>query len=172
MVVNGIDLCEKSTELVIKALADDSNFDTAEIGTYFSYIDNMSPIEQILSVATDIHNCSHREFEIVLSPQRKIAIRNKIYFVDFMCDFIKVPSGMIALDKPLIIECDGFDYHHTKEQCNNDTARENDIKLQGFPIMRFTGSQIYNTPFLCVSQVKQYVYDLNKEYLREYYGVF
>ena len=61
-------------------------------------------------------------------------------------------------DFKLIIECDGFDYHSNKKQMTYDYKRENNLKLNGYDIIRFTGSQIYNDPMDCVKKIMKYIY--------------
>ena len=56
-----------------------------------------------------------------------------------------------------MIECDGFEYHSSKQQVNYDYERENDLKLNNYNVMRFTGSQIINEPFKCVKTVYEYL---------------
>lgn len=61
------------------------------------------------------------------------------------------------LKKPLVIETDGKNWHSSKKQMNHDYKRENDLKLAGYDVMRFTGSQVYNKPFDCIYAVMDYV---------------
>jgi very-short-patch-repair endonuclease len=44
----------------------------------------------------------------------------------------------------LIIECDGYDFHHTKEDCDRDARRDFEASLEGWEVKRITGSQIWN----------------------------
>lgn len=50
------------------------------------------------------------------------------------------------------IECDGFDYHHTKEQIANDNRRLRDLTTEGFTVVKFSGSDIYK-----VNPVKDFI---------------
>lgn len=47
----------------------------------------------------------------------------------------------------LCIECDGHNYHErTKEQAAHDRKRDREMTTAGIEVMRFTGSELYNTP--------------------------
>ena len=39
---------------------------------------------------------------------------------------------------------------------NYDYERENELKLAGYDIMRFTGSQVYNNPLECIEKIHKY----------------
>lgn len=54
----------------------------------------------------------------------------------------------------LIVECDGHDFHErTKEQAARDRSRDRIAQYQGIPILRFTGSEIWNDPMRCADEV-------------------
>lgn len=55
----------------------------------------------------------------------------------------------------VIVECDGHDFHErTKEQAARDKRRDRDLLAAGYPVMRFTGSEIYKDPIGCAEQVR------------------
>lgn len=88
-----------------------------------------SPIEQAFATAWKAATGNY--------PQAQVQIGN--YRVDFLVD-------------NLVIECDGHEYHASREQRGRDAQR--DIKLQrmGYRVARFTGSQIHADAAACVSQ--------------------
>lgn len=48
-------------------------------------------------------------------------------------------------DDKIVIECDGHEFHEkTKEQAKHDKERDRYLTAQGFKILRYTGSEIYN----------------------------
>lgn len=54
----------------------------------------------------------------------------------------------------LVIECDGHDFHErTKEQASRDKRRDREILTGGFPVLRFTGSEIFRDAVSCADQV-------------------
>lgn len=85
--------------------------------------------------------------EYWISPQAKV----RGYSVDIMLWFqCGKARGGIA------IECDGHDFHEkTKEQAARDKKRDREIVSAGYPVMRFTGSEIYKSPRACAEQLRE-----------------
>lgn len=96
-------------------------------------IDNylFTPIEQIMNDAL-IEN------DITFHPQVKVG--------RFQVDFI-VEIG----NAKIIVECDGRDYHNP----NHDAERDKELKLQGYRILHFTGSEIFNSIELCIEKIQK-----------------
>ena len=123
-----------------------------------------SPIERLMLIAltkleSDLAWLSD-EHRICLNQQYPITIGDKTYYADFMLS-IQIKGKIYNL----VIECDGHDFHEkTKEQVRKDKARERDITLEGYGIMRFAGSEIWENPFECVKQVYTYFFNF------QYYG--
>lgn len=58
----------------------------------------------------------------------------------------------------LVVECDGHDFHEkTKEQAAHDKARDRAFLEEGWPVMRFTGSEIHKDPMRCADQAADYL---------------
>jgi len=56
--------------------------------------------------------------------------------------------------KPLVVECDGHDFHErTKEQAAKDRDFDRYVQRGGATIFRFTGHQIVNKPDSCAYEV-------------------
>ena len=56
--------------------------------------------------------------------------------------------------KRLIVECDGHAYHErTKDQAARDRSRDRQAQLEGLPVFRFTGSELWNDPLGCADEV-------------------
>lgn len=52
------------------------------------------------------------------------------------------------------IECDGHDFHErTKEQAARDRSRDRELTLDGWTVLRFTGSEIHKNVAMCAEQV-------------------
>ena len=88
---------------------------------------------------------------------------NKTYIADFVIDFSKKDKdGHFVYPKisdvKYVIELDGFEYHSNKQQMANDYEREQSIMELGYKIIRFTGSQIYNSPEDCVKKTISIIY--------------
>lgn len=76
----------------------------------------------------------------VIEPQRQIGQDR----VDFLLSF----DG-----HSLVVEADGHDFHErTKAQAQRDKARDRRLMLAGYPVVRFTGREIYADPFLAAAE--------------------
>lgn len=66
----------------------------------------------------------------------------------------------LALRKPdgslIFIECDGRDFHSSPEQIERDLAREQLMLNAGYPVVRFTGSEINYSPVACASLLRRF----------------
>lgn len=88
-----------------------------------------------------------------LTPQAPVAG----YHVDFLLSLtMNKAVGGIA------IECDGHDFHEkTKEQAARDKKRDREILAAGYPVVRFSGSEVFKDASGCVDQI----YELMSESL-------
>lgn len=158
-------LCDKAKNIIFNALSHPNTLQ------YFYVLDlpdellQMSPIEQIFYICADIFTILH-DNSIDIEQQKFIVVNGKKYRADFYAERFLIGNEEHYLKNPIIIELDGHDYHSTKEQRNYDYERENNLKLAGYHVIRFTGSQVFRTPFDCIEKVYQYVARLvkNKEY--------
>lgn len=58
----------------------------------------------------------------------------------------------------LVVEIDGHDFHkRTKEQARRDKSRDRFMTLEGYTILRFTGSEIYREPTQAANEVEQFI---------------
>ena len=118
-----------------------------------------SPIEVILGFAYDLVLFDEGSPDIFLQPQYEVSIDGSKFRLDFA--FIAEDSELIDFknnDFKLAIECDGHEFHErTKEQVVRDNEREYLLKMDGFEVLRFSGSQIYNKPFRCARQIYDYI---------------
>jgi very-short-patch-repair endonuclease len=137
------------------------------INETLGYLDECeSPIEQLLYLGM------YKHFEPIMHviginymilPQFPIKLANKNYRADFMVR-VQNSNGII---KEYLIECDGHDYHErTKEQAKKDKAKDRDLQKEGYIVLRFTGSEIYENPYLCAREIsgviaKQYGIDID-----------
>lgn len=66
----------------------------------------------------------------------------------------------LALRKPdgflIFIECDGKDFHSSPEQIERDAAREQLMVERGYPVVRFTGSEINYSPVACANELRRF----------------
>lgn len=157
-------LCYRAQETLLDFIKSDYDhlFFTA-----FSFSDfgaSLSPIEQIFYAQYMINYALTQPSYMDLEVQKRIRVGKKEYIADFVVysrtDSVKRGFKMKYLKRPLIIELDGKEYHSSTEQMNHDYDRENALKLAGYDIMRFTGSQVYNCPQKCIDNVREFVYRL------------
>ena len=158
-----LNLCDKAKEVVFatycKCKLDGKHFLKTDFILGKELI-NLSPIEQILAVAImfcESVSVSKPKIKLNIKYQETVKIKNAEYIADFIIYSAKVGNKTKNLNKPIIIECDGFEYHSKKEQMSHDYKRERTLKFNGFDVLRFTGSQIYNEPIVCASEVIKYV---------------
>lgn len=119
-----------------------------------------SPIEVIFNFAFDLVCFYEGYMEFNLFPQYEVMDGKKKYYADFAF-FASEIEDIMCVDNPsfkLVIECDGHDFHEkTKEQVTKDNEREYSLKMKGYDVLRFSGSQIFNKPFRCAAQTLDYI---------------
>jgi Protein of unknown function (DUF559) len=166
------DICSRAEDLI----QDEFN----ELSDQVSKLRNFlhlceSPAEQILVVAlhhyfTDAIINSHFQrmqatmdkdrdcagiFTAIFELQKPIKAFGSNYRADL---FAYVTRIWIGEKSPgwgeLIIEVDGHDFHErTKQQASKDKQPDRHMILQGFKVMRFTGSEVYNDPIRCAEEI-------------------
>lgn len=52
-------------------------------------------------------------------------------------------------DLKVAIEIDGHDYHKTKDQRTKDAERQRSLEKDGWRVIRFTGTEVFNNPRKC-----------------------
>ena len=127
----------------------------------FDYSFCKSPIEIIYCLAYDLI-LDYENKALWLEPQYEIVSRDesKHFYVDFafIANNIDDLTNIKNLDYKLVIECDGHEFHEkTKDQVAYDNEREYELKMLGYDVLRFSGSQIYDKPFRCAAQVISYI---------------
>ncbi|MHA1777470.1 MAG: UvrD-helicase domain-containing protein [Promethearchaeota archaeon] len=98
-----------------------------------TYSHIFTPIEQIMNDAMIDKN-------ITFEPQLRIG--------RFLVDFL-VEIG----NKKIIVECDGIDFHNPF----HDKERDKELKLKGYHIIHFTGSEIYINIESCIEKIQNTV---------------
>lgn len=135
----------------------DDNRREKEYEQNMSLVNCESPIEQLLSLALQENNIKKigifNPFVDVLSieNQKEIVINSteKIR-VDFLITVMYKNQGLSFRDSVVsfVIECDGHEFHQkTKEQVEKDNIRTRQLQLQGYQVIRFSGSEIYKSPY-------------------------
>lgn len=130
----------------------------------FLQIDScQSPIEEIMLVALSgvvakIGKNFHKHFTIL--AQHEIENGDSYYVADFAIFF---QNRKNSVPIKLIVECDGHEFHEkTKEQVEKRNKRDYSLKMQGFDILHFSGSEIYKDPVGCARKCIDYIITLYK----------
>jgi very-short-patch-repair endonuclease len=123
-----------------------------------------SPIEQLLAMELEFQ-ANVIESVIgkycIVSPQAQITANGKNYRVDFLIGYL-APDGR---DYQVVVECDGHDFHEkTKEQAKKDKARDRALQAQGITVLRFTGSEIWESPHKCAREVTETIKSISGFY--------
>ena len=169
-------LCPKAKQVVFNELYNFDDENCFDIYPLPSFLTELTPIEQIFYV-TFLIAC-HRLFEkgghsFLFETQEEVITKGNKYICDFMVYGLNFGYGCECdLERKVIIECDGYESHHTKQQRNKDTERENNLKLAGYSFIRFTGSQIYNDPYKCVLQAIAFCLKQNDDFIEKQKEIF
>lgn len=118
-----------------------------------------SPIEVMLGVSFwwRAKKTVPTRYRLHLEPQYMIEINGRTFYADFCFDAKENNKGCKS-DLRLVVECDGHEFHQkTKEQASHDYERENILKLSGYDVIRFTGTQIYKDRCGCADKVIEYI---------------
>ena len=129
-----------------------------------------SPIEQIFITAFELYCRLENKKSIFLFPQKEISCNGKKYYIDFEFEaddyltYLTFGEEIKNNKFKLAIECDGYEFHQkSKEQVQRDNEREYDLKISGYDILRFSGTQIYNAPLKCAKDIYDYIIQKIKE---------
>jgi very-short-patch-repair endonuclease len=108
-----------------------------------------TPIEQLLGVALEKQMERFLPYDYKLHSQYNLEVCGKKYRADF-----HVVVSSKGEDYGFVVECDGHDFHEkTKEQARNDKKRDRDLMSLGYTVIHFTGSEIFENPFMCANEV-------------------
>lgn len=59
----------------------------------------------------------------------------------------------------IVVECDGHAFHErTKEQAAHDKKRDRELLTEGYPVARFTGSEIFRDAIGCADQLRDMLF--------------
>ena len=62
-------------------------------------------------------------------------------------------------DINIIVECDGFEFHSTKEKFKSDRQRDRAFKARGYDVLRFSGSEIWADPLSAANELSNYLWE-------------
>ena len=158
MVEEHIEWIECYPERVQKTIWD---FCMYHLNNWLTYVDSCeSPIEQmmvlpLLEASQDTKKLPYVR-KVIFGSQVNISVsKQRLYRVDFLISVELIDNSIY----PFIIECDGHDFHEkTKEQAAKDKKRDRELMALGYRVIRFTGSEIYDDPFMRVQEAKEIIY--------------
>lgn len=117
-----------------------------------------SPIEQKLLVYLMLYGPGL----MVVHPQ--VEIKNPdpsipSFRVDLLV-YLEIPNPPFPPNTPYYVplfgvECNGRDYHESHDQIERDKQRDRKLTTAGFPILRFTGSEINSNARKCAEEVSE-----------------
>lgn len=94
----------------------------------------------------------YRETETLIVPQLKVGR----FRVDFGVAWYREGAGLVSV----AVECDGHEFHEkTKEQAQRDKSRDRELLAAGWPVMRFTGSEIFQSAEDCAESVADAIFE-------------
>lgn len=168
---------KKAQELIFATIGEPETAHWVSIAFDYTEEDiaKLTPIEVIFDVAFSIYN----EFtvrdnvdavfpccQLELLQQEPVFIDGKKYIPDFLFDGSQAdcydsPKTERVREIKVAIECDGHEFHQkTKLQVARDNERELALKMHGYDVIRFSGSQIYNDPLGCAEKAFKYIANL------------
>jgi very-short-patch-repair endonuclease len=117
-----------------------------------------SPIEQLMMLAFRSQKGNYLALtddgEIKILQQEEIKIGKEKFRVDFL-----VLARVGKKRHKIIVECDGHIFHEkTKEQAVKDKRRSRLLALEGYVVLHYTGSEIWNNPFGCAREVLGFIF--------------
>lgn len=105
---------------------------------------SLTPIEQMMAVGLQ---------NGILVSDKPYKSTPQVNIGPYRVDFLVVKNK-----RKLIVECDGHDWHEkTKEQAARDKKRDRYFVKNGYRVIRFTGSEIWNKPHEVLKEVLQIV---------------
>lgn len=140
-----------------------------------------SPIEQYF-LAAMIYIVKDRYMDVVVAGESLYLEKDAIssfyiypqkqigdFRVDFLLSMYEIQSTpqdnpkhkesfKIKDESKLVVECDGHDFHEkTKKQASCDKKRDRTLQACGFPVFRYSGSDIYKNAIKCANECMDYL---------------
>jgi very-short-patch-repair endonuclease len=127
-----------------------------------------SPIEQMMLAATIFTPCGYGNIPMAIwktdlpfpPPEKMILISPQFEFLRYKIDLAVFCQAFSGDEIRVAIECDGHDFHKTKEQLKRDRKRERVLQINGWHVLRFTGTEIWKDAELCASDVGDFIFEL------------
>jgi len=117
-----------------------------------------SPIEELfaiglcheLGLASSKAADNYKNGQYGIHPQKTFEVDGSNYRVDFCIDKMSELKRKEYLYTRIAVECDGYEYHSSKEQIAYDHRRDTGLLLRhGLHVIRFTGAELNDNPLEC-----------------------
>jgi hypothetical protein len=94
-------------------------------------------------------------FDVYVELQTPIHTLSREYRADLHMFLTRFwVNGAQPMRGKLVVEVDGHDFHdRTKQQASYDKEQDREITLEGYRVIRFTGSDIFRDPYKCVEDI-------------------
>ena len=129
-----------------------------------------SPIERMflsaLLVNTSIrritlHDEEHQDCGLPGNSPIELLIEIQKPVSKYRVDFFLHASECGGPCSDVVVECDGHDFHErTKEQASKDRSRDRILQSMGYPVLRYTGSEIWADSYRCADEALRFVESL------------
>jgi hypothetical protein len=88
---------------------------------------------------------SSKRQSIKVIPQYLLTIGDHSFRLDFALLLYEAVDENTRLTHKICLECDGHEYHSTKEAIKRDNKRARLLATEGWTVLRYSGSEIYET---------------------------
>lgn len=134
-----------------------------------------SPIEQMMLAALMFCSTGYAAWPIPVwsnsmpfAPHKdRVFVSPQFKFGAYRIDIAMFGRNFDGKEFRLAIECDGHDFHKTKDQAKRDRKRDRFLQLWGWNTLRFTGSEIVSDADACAEEVGDLVCQIFDDALEE-----
>ena len=107
------------------------------------------------------------DFSIVVDSQHELVAGEESCRIDFLVSIVEAGVGVWDFIRreyspavTIAIELDGHDFHEkTKQQASHDKRRERIIVKAGFPVFRYSGSDVYTDIDAVLTETLEHLYN-------------
>lgn len=105
---------------------------------------------------------SSSTFHLTIQPRFPDLLGNRSIRPDLL---FWIPN---APDFRVVVECDGFAYHSSKESFTRDRKRDRALAARGYEVLRFSGAEIFHNPVEVSTELANHLYERRKKYLPDF----
>jgi very-short-patch-repair endonuclease len=118
-----------------------------------------STMKKLLSATevNDLFNDSPLEDIVWKGMKENNLVAERQYFIKGGKNYYCLDFAAFCKDGNVNVECDGDNYHISKEKAIEDNKRDNFLTKKGWSILRYSTTQLEN-PDECISEIKETIY--------------